>query len=129
MPKWNSALPIRSGVLRVLIDDPRPLRLAEIAAHPASVGFPAHHPTMHTFLGVPIWVQDQVFGNLYLSDKQGAAEFSDEDEDTVVGLLAAAGVAIGNARSFDDARRRERWLGAAAQVLPQPPSMSSKVHV
>jgi GAF domain-containing protein len=82
------------GVLGLLITDPRPRRIADIAAHPASTGFPLHHPTMKSFLGVPIMVRDEVFGNLYLTEKQGAAEFSQSDEELVVALAGAAGVAI-----------------------------------
>jgi signal transduction histidine kinase len=86
------------GVLGLLITDPKPRRIADIGAHPASAGFPAHHPPMTSFLGVPVMVRDQVFGNLYLTEKQGAAEFSQSDEDLVVALAGAAGVAIENAR-------------------------------
>src|ERR1019366_5020149 len=86
------------GVLGLLGTDPRPRRIADIGAHPASAGFPPHHPPMRSFLGVPIMVRDQVFGNLYLTEKQGAAEFSQSDEDMVVALAGAAGCAIENAR-------------------------------
>jgi signal transduction histidine kinase len=91
-------LPHGRGILGLLITDPKPRRIAEIGAHPASFGFPAHHPPMRSFLGVPIRVRDQVFGNLYLTEKQGAAEFSETDEELVVALAGAAGVAIENAR-------------------------------
>jgi signal transduction histidine kinase len=91
-------LPQGVGVLGLLITDPKPRRIADIGAHPASAGFPAHHPPMTSFLGVPVMVRDQVFGNLYLTEKQGAAEFSKSDEDLVVALAGAAGVAIENAR-------------------------------
>jgi signal transduction histidine kinase len=91
-------LPHGHGILGLLITDPKPRRIADIGAHPASFGFPAHHPPMRSFLGVPIRVRDQVFGNLYLTEKQGAAEFSAEDEELVVALAGAAGVAIENAR-------------------------------
>jgi signal transduction histidine kinase len=107
--------PHGDGVLGVLIDDPRPLRLAEITDHPASVGFPEYHPAMHTFLGVPVHVGDTVFGNLYLCDKPAGAGFTDEDQRVVVGLAAAAGVAIDNARLFAESRNRQRWLAAAAR--------------
>jgi signal transduction histidine kinase len=105
------------GVLGVLIDDPRPLRLPEIAAHPASVGFPPHHPPMRTFLGVPVHVRGAVFGNLYLAEKAAGGEFTEEDERIVLGLAAAAGVAIENARLFAESRLRQRWLAASAQVV------------
>jgi signal transduction histidine kinase len=86
------------GVLGLLVTDPGPRRIANIGAHPASAGFPPHHPPMTSFLGVPIMVHGQVFGNLYLTEKQGAAEFSQSDEELVVALAGAAGVAIENAR-------------------------------
>jgi signal transduction histidine kinase len=91
-------LPEGKGVLGLLIVDPRPLRLRDITAHPDSFGFPPHHPPMRSFLGVPIRVRDQVFGNLYLSEKQGAEEFTEADERLVVTLATAAAVAIENAR-------------------------------
>jgi signal transduction histidine kinase len=104
------------GILGLLIKDPRPIRLADLSAHPASSGFPADHPPMKRFLGVPIRVRDEVFGNLYLTEKAGGGEFDDEDENVVVALATAAGVAIENARLYQDARRRERWLQASAEV-------------
>jgi len=91
-------LPQGRGILGLLITDPKPRRISNIGAHPASFGFPPHHPPMHSFLGVPIRVRDEVFGNLYLTEKQGAAEFSEDDEELVVALAGAAGVAIENAR-------------------------------
>jgi signal transduction histidine kinase len=104
------------GLLGLLIDDPRPLRLADIAAHPASSGFPEGHPPMHSFLGVPVRVRDEVFGNLYLTDKRGGGEFSEDDEAVLIALGAAAGVAIENARLYEDARRQQRWIQASAEV-------------
>ncbi len=92
------------GVLGLLIWDPKPVRLDDIAAHLESYGFPAHHPAMHSFLGVPVLVRGKVFGNLYLTEKVGAPRFSQEDEDLVVGLAAVAGVAIDNARLHDRVR-------------------------
>ncbi|GAA0522298.1 histidine kinase [Paractinoplanes deccanensis] len=109
-------LPHGRGVLGLLITDPHPVRLPDITRHPNSYGFPPHHPPMHSFLGVPVRTRDQVFGNLYLAEKQGADQFSDDDEEIVVALAAAAGVAIDNARLFALARRRERWLAAAAEI-------------
>jgi signal transduction histidine kinase len=91
-------LPEGHGILGLLIVDPRPLRLRDLGTHEQSYGFPANHPDMHSFLGVPILVRDSVFGNLYLCDKRGADEFSDEDERLAIALAAAAGVAIANAR-------------------------------
>src|SRR5262245_19382924 len=94
-------LPEGHGILGLLIVDPRPLRLRDLGKHEQSYGFPAHHPDMHSFLGVPILVRDAVFGNLYLCDKRGADEFSDEDERLAMALAAAAGVAIENARLME----------------------------
>jgi signal transduction histidine kinase len=91
-------LPHGHGILGLLIVDAKPLRLPDLREHPDSYGFPPNHPPMHSFLGVPILVRDQVFGNLYLTDKKTAEVFSDVDEELVVGLAAAAGVAIENAR-------------------------------
>ncbi|BCJ48929.1 histidine kinase [Actinoplanes sp. NBRC 14428] len=109
-------LPHGRGVLGLLITDPHPVRLPDITRHPRSYGFPPNHPPMHSFLGVPVRTRDQIFGNLYLAEKQGAPEFTDDDEEIVVALAAAAGVAIDNARLFTLAQRRERWLSAAAEI-------------
>jgi len=92
------ALPEGRGLLGVLIVDAKPLRLPDLREHPDSFGFPAHHPPMRSFLGVPVRVRGEVFGNLYLTDKTTAEAFTDVDEEIVVGLAAAAGVAIENAR-------------------------------
>jgi signal transduction histidine kinase len=91
-------LPEGRGLLGVLIVDPRPLRLADLHTHADSYGFPPGHPPMTSFLGVPIRVRSQVFGNLYLTDKQGAPEFSEHDEALAVALAGAAAIAIENAR-------------------------------
>lgn len=109
------AEPEGRGIVGLLIQDPRPLRLDDLAEHPASVGVPANHPPMHTFLGVPVRVRGEVFGNLYLTEKTEGA-FTDEDEQVVVALAAAAGLAIENARLYEAGRTRERWLRAAASV-------------
>jgi signal transduction histidine kinase len=109
-------LPSGRGILGLLIREPRPLRLTDLSEHEASVGFPANHPAMSTFLGVPVRVRDEVFGNLYLTEKRGGDDFDLEDEQVVIALAAAAGVAIENARLYDDARRRERWLQASTEV-------------
>ena len=92
------SLPEGHGILGRLIDDATPLRLPDLREHPDSYGFPPHHPPMRSFLGVPVRVRDQVFGNLYLTDKTSAEVFTDVDEELVIGLAAAAGVAIENAR-------------------------------
>ncbi len=92
------ARPTGRGVLGLLVADPEPLRLTDLSAHAESFGFPAGHPPMKSFLGVPIKVRDKVFGNLYLTDKVGWSEFTREDESLVTSLALAAGIAIENAR-------------------------------
>ena len=104
------------GLLGLLIDEPRPLRLPDIAAHPRSSGFPDGHPPMRSFLGVPVRVRDVVFGNLYLTGKRGDGDFTEDDEAVLGALGAAAGVAIENARLYDAARRQQRWIQASADV-------------
>jgi signal transduction histidine kinase len=104
------------GILGELIRHPEPLRLAKISEHPASYGFPPNHPPMNTFLGVPIRVRDQVFGNLYLTEKRGGGQFDEEDISVTSTLAVAAGVAIDNARLYEESRLRERWLQANAEI-------------
>ncbi|WP_369386790.1 GAF domain-containing protein [Streptomyces sp. CG1] len=104
------------GILGELIRHPHPLRIARISGHPASYGFPPGHPPMSSFLGVPIRVRDQVFGNLYLTEKRGGAEFDEEDESVLSTLAVAAGVAIDNARLYEESRLRERWQRANAEI-------------
>jgi signal transduction histidine kinase len=104
------------GLLGALITDPRPVRIPDLAADPRSSGFPEGHPPMRSFLGVPVRIRDEVFGNLYLTEKRGGAQFDEEDEAVVTALAAAAGVAIENARLYAEARRRQRWLQASAEV-------------
>ncbi|GGW54905.1 histidine kinase [Streptomyces lucensis JCM 4490] len=104
--------PRGEGILGLLIRHPEPLRLANLAEHPASVGFPSGHPPMTSFLGAPVRVREQVFGNLYLTNKRGGTEFGTDDEAVLRTLAAAAGVAIDNARLYEDAHRRQRWLAA-----------------
>ncbi|MPY51541.1 sensor histidine kinase, partial [Streptomyces acidicola] len=104
------------GILGELIRHPEPLRLVKLSEHPSSYGFPPHHPPMDTFLGVPIRVRDQVFGNLYLTEKRGGAQFDEEDESVLSTLAVAAGVAIDNARLYEESRLRERWLRASAEI-------------
>lgn len=108
--------PSGHGILGELIRHPQPLRLAELSGHPASYGFPPNHPPMRSFLGVPIRVHDEVFGNLYLTEKGGGQEFDGEDEAVLSTLAVAAGVAIEKARLYEEARRRELWLQASAEV-------------
>lgn len=110
-------LPSGRGVLGLLIDDPKPLRLRDIGSHPACYGFPPNHPPMSSFLGVPIRVRGEVFGNLYLTEKQSDdGGFTEGDEELVTALAAAAAVAIENARLYAETQRRERWLQASAEV-------------
>jgi signal transduction histidine kinase len=110
------SLPSGHGLLGELIRHPSPLRLPELSEHRASYGFPAHHPPMHSFLGVPIRVRDEVFGNLYLTEKRSAREFDVEDESVLSTLAVAAGVAIENARLYEETRLRERWQRASGKV-------------
>ncbi|MBN3929599.1 GAF domain-containing protein [Streptomyces verrucosisporus] len=109
-------LPSGHGLLGELIRHPEPLRIPELAEHRNSSGFPPNHPPMHSFLGVPIRVREEVFGNLYLTEKRGGAEFDAEDEAVLSTLAVAAGVAIENARLYEQARNRERWMEANAEI-------------
>jgi signal transduction histidine kinase len=123
------AYPEGHGILGELIRHPEPLRLAKISEHPASYGFPAHHPPMNSFLGVPIRVRDQVFGNLYLTEKRGGAHFDEEDESVLSTLAVAAGVAIDNARLYEESRLRERWLRANAEITHSLMSGAERAEV
>ena len=116
-------LPRGRGILGLLIREPEAIRLSELAAHPASVGFPANHPPMDTFLGVPVRIRGTVFGNLYLTEKRDGAEFSEKDEQLVEALARAAGFVIENARAYGLSERRRQWLEASAQLTEtlQPP--------
>lgn len=109
-------LPRGRGVLGLLIHDPRPMRLRDITSHPDSYGFPPNHPPMHSFLGTPVRIRDEVFGNLYMTEKQGASEFTSDDEAILVALAAAAGIAIENARQYEWSRRQRRWLQTTGDV-------------
>lgn len=111
-------LPTGKGLLGALIDDPHPIRLKRIADDPRSVGFPDGHPPMSSFLGVPIRVRNEVFGNLYLTESATGA-FTADDEEMVTALGVTAGVAIENARLFEQARRRQDWLQAATRITRQ----------
>jgi signal transduction histidine kinase len=109
-------LPRGRGILGVLISDTQPLRLADIGADPRSVGFPPHHPAMKTFLGVPVLLRGVAYGNLYLTEKAGGGEFTDEDEELVQLLAAQAAVAIENARLYESATRWGEQLESLAEV-------------
>lgn len=113
------SLPEGRGVLGALIEEPKPIRLDDISRHPASVGFPLHHPPMRTFLGVPVRIRDEVFGNLYLTEKADGQPFSDDDEVLVQALAAAAGIAVNNARLFEESRTREAWIEATRDIGTQ----------
>jgi signal transduction histidine kinase len=109
-------LPSGHGLLGLIIDQPQPLRLHDLTAHPASYGIPEGHPPMSSFLGVPVRIRDKVFGNLYLTEKTGGIDFTEDDETIVVALAAAAGVAIENARLYEEAEQRQQWLSATAEI-------------
>ncbi len=110
-------LPRGRGVLGVLIEDPRPLRLADVGVHPHSYGFPAGHPPMHSFLGVPILIRGKAWGNLYLTEKLDGLEFSDEDEEAAVVLAQWAATAIENARLYERSERRRHEAEQAVCAL------------
>ena len=109
-------IPYGRGVLGQLIDDPRPLRLSRVSDHPSSSGFPPDHPAMTTFLGAPVMARGRVFGNIYLTEKAAKADFTQADEDALVVLAAQAGVAIANARVFEESERRRRSLEAVSAL-------------
>jgi signal transduction histidine kinase len=109
-------LPVGEGILGVLIREAKPLRLQRISDDPRRVGFPANHPPMQSFLGAPVTARGRVFGNIYLTEKQSAKEFNAEDEAALVVLATQAGVAIENARLYEDARRRGQWLEAVREI-------------
>lgn len=116
-------LPRGRGVLRLLIEEPRPLRLDDIATHPQSIGFPPHHPRMVSLLGVPVLIRGTVFGNIYLTRRAGQDPFTDGDEALVQGLALAAGFVIDSARVHRLSEWRRRWLEAAAALTAtlEPP--------
>lgn len=109
-------LPEGHGLLGLLIHQPKPIRLDNLSQHVASSGFPPHHPPMKTFLGVPVLVREKVFGNLYLTGKAGGQPFTEEDEVVVQALAAAAGIAVENARLYEEARLRQHWQEATSEI-------------
>ncbi|MFI9723328.1 GAF domain-containing protein [Streptomyces sp. NPDC052396] len=121
--------PTGKGILGELIRHPQPLRLRDLAEHSSSAGFPANHPPMQSFLGVPVRVREEVFGNLYLTDKRGGEDFDAEDEAVLATLAVAAGVAIDNARLYQEARRQQSWLRANAEITRSLLSGSSRGEV
>jgi signal transduction histidine kinase len=108
-------LPEGRGLVGALTDEQRPIRLAHLTKDPRSVGFPTGHPPMDSFLGVPIRVHGEVYGNLYLTNQDSGA-FSAEDEQLVVALAGTAGFAIDNARLFADSQKRQAWAAASAEI-------------
>ena len=109
-------LPTGDGILGLLVEHPVPIRLENLSSHPASSGFPPGHPRMDSFLGVPVRVRGEVFGNLYLTEKRTGTGFTSEDERTVMALAAAAAVAIENSRLYERTRQREQWQQAVADI-------------
>jgi signal transduction histidine kinase len=109
-------LPRGHGILGLLIQDPQPRRLSDISAHPDSYGFPPNHPPMRSFLGTPIRIRDEVFGNLYLAERQGGTEFSQADEAMLVALASAAGFAIDNARLYERKEQQRQWGQAISEL-------------
>ena len=117
-------LPEGKGVLGQLITEPYPLRIADLGHHPSSVGFPPNHPPMRTFLGVPVLVRGAVFGNLYLTEK-AHGDFTAEDEAVLTALAGAAGIAIDNARLYEEGEVRRRWLTAVSELRAALPDAVS----
>lgn len=108
-------LPRGVGILGLLTSDPRPMRMHDLSQHPKAAGFPAGHPKMTSFLGVPIMVRGEIFGNLYLTEKR-TGDFSGEDQRLLETLARAAGVAIRNARLFERSERRQSWQQGVSAV-------------
>ena len=121
-------LPEGKGLLGALIDDPHPIRLKTIGADARSSGFPENHPPMGSFLGVPIRVRDEIYGNLYLTESVNGA-FSRDDEELAQALAATAGIAIQNARLFHDSAYRERWASALAETARRLMEDDDKDHL
>lgn len=109
-------LPHGKGVLGLLIREPHPLRLPDLSEHPSSYGFPPHHPAMHTFLGAPVRIRNEVFGNIYLTEKSDGEEFTADDEAILVALAASAGIAIDNARLYERTRRQRAWVETSSEL-------------
>ena len=129
-PERRAALgdpPVGHGILGVLIETGSPLRLPDIGSDPRSVGFPPNHPPMHSFLGAPVRAKGTIFGNIYLTEKQGAAEFSEDDEAALVVLATQAGVAIENARLYAETQRAQREL-ARLDLLEERERIAKELH-
>ncbi len=124
-------LPRGRGILGVIIEDPSGLRVSDLGAHPRSVGFPPNHPPMRSFLGMPVRIRGTVFGNLYLTEKEGGGPFTETDELLVEELARTAGYVVSNARSFAISERRRQWLEASgylSEVLQPPVDVPSALH-
>ncbi|MFT3714945.1 MAG: GAF domain-containing sensor histidine kinase [Gordonia sp. (in: high G+C Gram-positive bacteria)] len=113
-------LPVGKGVLGELLHHPEVLRIPHLSQHRASVGFPPHHPPMDTFLGAPIIVRGELFGSIYLTEKQSLPQFTEQDEKIVSVLAVAAGIAVDNARLFERQRTRHRWMEILAHRGSEP---------
>ena len=109
-------LPTGRGILGLLVKHPVPIRLDDLSTHPASSGMPPGHPKMRSFLGVPVRVRGEVFGNLYLTEKRTGTGFTSDDERTVMALAAAAAVAIENARLYERMKQREQWQQGTTEI-------------
>ena len=120
-------LPVGLGILGLLIDDARPIRIDDLMSDPRSTGFPAHHPPMHSFLGAPVTARGTVFGNLYLTEKQGAEAFDAEDQRAIEVLATQAGVAIEIARLYEEMAVAEREL-SRLEVLEERERIAKELH-
>ncbi|BBY64869.1 GAF domain-containing sensor histidine kinase [Mycolicibacterium helvum] len=109
-------LPAGHGMLGLLLKTPKVIRVDDLSQHPSSIGFPAHHPPMRSFLGVPIRIRDQLYGNLYLTEKAHGAAFTEADEVLLLALAGAAGIAIDNARLYQAAHSRQLWIEATRDI-------------
>jgi signal transduction histidine kinase len=118
-------LPVGKGILGVVVREAKPLRLKDLTSDPRAHGFPSHHPTMRSFLGVPIVSKGKVFGNLYLTEKQGAEEFSKEDEALAITLAAQAAIAIENASLYEELRRSYEQLRRSQDLLLRQEKLAS----
>ena len=121
------AHPVGDGILGLLIQERRPMRIPDIETDPRSAGFPPNHPPMHSFLGAPVLALGKVFGNLYLTEKVGAPEFSDEDEAALVVLATQAGVAIENARLIEETQLAQEEL-ARLELLEERERIAKELH-
>lgn len=118
-------LPVGKGILGALVREGKPLRLKDLTSDPRAHGFPAHHPPMRSFLGVPIVSKGKFFGNLYLTEKQGAEEFSKEDEALAITLAAQAAIAVENASLYEEVRRSYEQLSRSQDLLLRQEKLAS----